>query len=1222
MNVRTIVLILALFSLISTTTGGYLYYHSAQEAAIKETERELVETTNDLKDDIDVLISVNQNEVRTMAGFEQFQKAILNQDHASISEADQILDHFAGGLFYDVCYLMDGSGKTIASSNRNSKDSFVGHNYAFRPYFVDAIKGKPGLYLAVGVTSDSRGIYFSHPVYLPEGGLPIGVVVAKASTRNMDRLLSRSGMGIVLLVHSSGIIFASSAENLTMKLLRRTSPEELSKIPETRQFGKGPWNWSGFEEKAGNRVEDSSGEAYLMEELGLGDLSGWRIVYLSSIRAIYGKIVDPLVGRTGYLALFLCLLVGGAVIFLYLMAQKDILIRKETEDALKESERRLAQIIEFLPDATMVIDVQGKLIAWNQAIENLTGIEASSMLGKGDYEYALPFYGQRRPVMLDLVIQDDQEVSSEYVYFRREGDKLVSETYLPDFCGRGPTWLWNIAARLYDEYGRVVGAIEVIRDITERKRAEEQLRESEEKYRSLFEDSIDGIFITERDGTLVDANQSFFDLFDYTKQEILGTSVAKLYENPAERYRFREDIEKDGYIKDYPLKLVKKDGAEMDCLLTATLRKTIDGKILGFRGIIRDISDRKQMEEELRHSEERYRSLVEDGFDGIFIQKGPKIIFANSRLYEMLGYSRGELEGLDHWLVYHPDYQEITRRRAIARMNGEEVTPQYEVMLQKKDGSSFLAEISARMFQVDGQPGVKVWIKDISGRRRSEEAQRRMAAAIEQSIEAVMITDRNGKIQYINPAFEHISGYRREEVIGRDTRFLKSDKHDSSYYKGLLESVRRGNPWKGRLVSQRKDGRTFYEDVTISPVRDVAGAIVNFVDVGHDVTENVELQMQLLQAQKMESLGTLAGGIAHDFNNLLQVVLGYSEFMLQRKKEGEPDYDGLQKIYQAGKRGADLIGSLLTFSRKLETRFVPVNLNQEITQVQYLLSRTIPRTIKIELHLSGNLESIQADPSQVGQILMNLGVNARDAMPYGGTLTIETANVQLDKEYCSSHLEAMPGSYVLLTVSDTGQGMDKKTLPHIFEPFFRTKEVGKGTGLGLATVYGIVKQHDGHIMCYSEPEHGTTFKIYLPATQTEKEVETATFETAIPGGTETVLLVDDEESIRELGAELLDSFGYKVITASNGKEALEIYRVEKDRISLILLDLIMPVMDGKKCLEEILQIESKAKVIIASGYSEHGPANGIMEAGAKGFIDKPFDMRELLEKIRKIIDED
>ena len=230
----------------------------------------------------------------------------------------------------------------------------------------------------------------------------------------------------------------------------------------------------------------------------------------------------------------------------------------------------------------------------------------------------------------------------------------------------------------------------------------------------------------------------------------------------------------------------------------------------------------------------------------------------------------------------------------------------------------------------------------------------------------------------------------------------------------------------------------------------------------------------------MEAVGTLAGGIAHDFNNLLQVVLGYSEFMLQRKKEGEPDYDGLQKIYQAGKRGADLVRSLLTFSRKVETKYVPVNLNQEITQVQHLLSRTIPKTIKIDLHLSGNLESIKADPSQIGQVLMNLGVNARDAMPDGGTLTIETANIQLDEEYCSSHLEAKPGSYVLLTVSDTGQGMDKETLSHIFEPFFTTKERGKGTGLGLATVYGIVKQHGGHIICYSEPGQGPHLRFIFP----------------------------------------------------------------------------------------------------------------------------------------------
>ena len=588
----------------------------------------------------------------------------------------------------------------------------------------------------------------------------------------------------------------------------------------------------------------------------------------------------------------------------------------------------------------------------------------------------------------------------------------------------------------------------------------------------------------------------------------------------------------------------------------------------------------------------------------------------------MLGYSPGELEGMDHWLVYHPDYHDVTRQRAKARMRGEEVTPQYEVMLQRKDGSSFLGEISARPVQVDGEPGVQVWIRDISGRRRSEEAQRRLAIAVEQAAEATVITDTLGTIQYVSPAFEKITGYSRDEAIGQNPRILQSGQHDQAFYRKLWQTITKGDAWTGRFVNKKKDGTLYWEDATISPVRDSFGKIVNYVAVKRDISGELQLQAQLQQAQKMEAVGTLAGGIAHDFNNLLQVVLGYSEFMLQRKKKGEPDYDGLQKIYQAGKRGADLVKSLLTFSRKVETKHVPVDLNQEITQVQHLLSRTIQKTIKIDLHLSGNLELIKADPSQIGQVLMNLGVNARDAMPDGGTLSIETAKVELDKEYCSSHLEAMPGSYVLLTVSDTGQGMDKKTLSHIFEPFFRTKEVGKGTGLGLATVYGVVKQHGGQITCYSEPGHGTTFKIYLPAIQTEQDLEVTTFETAIPGGTETILLVDDDDDIRELGATLLIDFGYKVITAGNGKEALEIYLREEDRIALILLDLIMPLMDGRQCLAEILRINPDAKVVIASGYSESGPANGVMSVGAMGFVQKPYDMRQLLTTIREILDKD
>ncbi len=344
-----------------------------------------------------------------------------------------------------------------------------------------------------------------------------------------------------------------------------------------------------------------------------------------------------------------------------------------------------------------------------------------------------------------------------------------------------------------------------------------------------------------------------------------------------------------------------------------------------------------------------------------------------------------------------------------------------------------------------------------------------------------MITDKMGKIQYVNPAFELISGYSREEVIGRDTRFLKSHQHDKSQYMALMKAVKGGNPWKGRLVSRRKDGKLFHENVTVSPVRDSKGEIINFVDVGHDVTEQVELQQQLLQAQRMEAIGILAGGIAHDFNNLLQVVLGYSELVMTDRRLHVQLKDDVGKINQAARTGAELVRSLMTFGRKTETNARPLNLNSQIEQIRKLLDRTIPKMIGMELILADDLPVINADAAQVGQILMNLAVNSRDAMPGGGRLTIETQKVDLDEEYCRSHLGVAPGDYVLLTVSDTGEGIGDESLEHIFEPFYTTKKPGEGTGLGLSMVYGIVQQHGGMIKCYSEPGQGTTFKVYFPA---------------------------------------------------------------------------------------------------------------------------------------------
>jgi CheY-like chemotaxis protein len=367
----------------------------------------------------------------------------------------------------------------------------------------------------------------------------------------------------------------------------------------------------------------------------------------------------------------------------------------------------------------------------------------------------------------------------------------------------------------------------------------------------------------------------------------------------------------------------------------------------------------------------------------------------------------------------------------------------------------------------------------------------------------------------------------------------------------------------------------------------------------------------------------LAGGIAHDFNNLLQVIQGYTEVLQNEVGQSKTSREALLKIHRSAKRGADLTRQLLTFSRKVQSERRPLDLNHEVEQLKKLLERTIPKMIEIELYLSESPAVVSADPIQIEQAIMNLAVNAKDAMPEGGKIIIETERVRLDEQFCKIHLGARPGDYVMLSISDTGHGMDREILDHVFEPFYTTKDVGKGTGLGLAMVYGIVKNHEGYILCYSEVSTGTTFKIYLPAMEQcgQRQIPDE-MEEFFKGGDETILLVDDEEYIRELGVELLTDAGYKVLTATDGEEGLELYRKEQENVDLVILDLVIPGMGGKKCYEEILKVNPNAKILVVSGYSANGPGKEAMEAGVKGFVGKPFDVSHLLETIREILDEE
>ncbi|MEI6033246.1 MAG: CHASE domain-containing protein [Verrucomicrobiae bacterium] len=493
-----------------------------------------------------------------------------------------------------------------------------------------------------------------------------------------------------------------------------------------------------------------------------------------------------------------------------------------------------------------------------------------------------------------------------------------------------------------------------------------------------------------------------------------------------------------------------------------------------------------------------------------------------------------------------------------------------------------------------------------------------LARAIEQAAEAIFITNAKGQIQYVNPAFVSMTGYSREEAIGQNPRILKSGIHDASFYREMWKALLGGKTWQGNLVNRKKDGTHFTEESTISPMHDATGKIVSFVAVKRDISEELSLQSQLIQSQKMESVGKLAGGVAHDFNNMLCVILGHTELALEALDPSHPLFDDLQAIRNSAQRSAGLTQQLLAFARQQTIAPQVMDLNETIGGMIKMLSHLIGEDVRLDILPADGLWPVKMDPTQVDQIVINLCVNARDAIADVGAITIETRNKTLDEDYCANRIGAVPGEYVQISVSDSGCGMDKPTLSHIFEPFFTTKEIGKGTGLGLATVYGIVKQNHGVINAYSEPEHGTTFTVSLPRHRGEAEPPNP--EPKVPErGRETILLVEDEPAILNMTKEVLERLEYTVLAASSPAEAIGLAESHPGAINLLITDVIMPEMNGKDLGKKLLDLSPSLKCLFMSGYtanvlSPHGVLNPDVH-----FIQKPFSMGELSAKVREAL---
>jgi len=509
--------------------------------------------------------------------------------------------------------------------------------------------------------------------------------------------------------------------------------------------------------------------------------------------------------------------------------------------------------------------------------------------------------------------------------------------------------------------------------------------------------------------------------------------------------------------------------------------------------------------------------------------------------------------------------------------------------------------------------------------RVAGESLRKLSQAVEKSADVVMITNRAGIIEYVNPAFETLTGYSQREACGQSPRILKSGEQGPEVYQEMWQTIAAGDVFRGIFVNRKRNGEVFYLEQSICPVRDSDGQITHFISNGRDLTDRLRMEAQLTQAQKMDAIGRLAGGVAHDFNNLLTIITSYSELALDAVAKPSALEGKIHEILDAARRATELTRQLLAFSRKQPRALRVVELNPVISVITRTLGRLIGEDVELSFQPGEDLGPVRVDPVQIEQILMNLAANARDAMPQGGHLRIETNNVILDDEYIHCRPAIIPsGQYVRITVSDDGSGIPREDLPHIFEPFYTTKAVGEGTGLGLATVYGIVKQNKGFVWVYSEPGQGSAFKIYLPCVM-EHKVKQEENEPAPPptgGGSETVLLVEDEPAVRQATAEYLNLRGYKVLEAKDGLDALALAKDYGSIIHLAITDVVMPNMSGGQLAKELGSLRPGTRLLFVSGYAGKTVLDHNVVDLETNFLQKPYSLKHLSAKIREVLNHD